>query len=1358
MLVAALPGLLGLTIALASAEEAPWYYFHSETRTTTADTALGGRPRFDQTAPTETTPAVSNDVPIGRELDMAFVGDVEGSIGALEFDISFAENGTARQAPGVTMGFPWSFELETKTSSYFLGSPRLPSLRELPSPQPGVRHYRFVMDRMFAGGRWVPLSVEPEDGWLRVRLQDFFATSLLFDAVDYPTGFRITSPAPTVDESPTPTATPSPTGTDGPAACPSAPLSEPGDPGIADDSDQRIMTSSITNKDLEGVSFPSAATGYAAGHDGTLLKTVNGGRDWTSIAPENGWFNEVAFADPNNGYAAGRGGAIFITRDGGTTWERCEFPGSKPAATSILGVEILSASHVVFVGKVFTPREEPFILTTQDAGMSWTHFEPAIEGGLLDVSFAPDDPSIGLAVGFGGFFRTTDGGLTWTPVPATGGGVPQAVEMLDADSALVGDFWGQVFRTDDGGTTWLAGTRLESAIKALDSQEGRVFVAGWKGLLAWSDDEGATWRREAVPSGNLIGLHARTKDAAYAVGAAGRFVRLRIPPPSPPAPETTYYLHPGSSDAALDNAGTFTTTAPDGATKVAVDVPGARATSPSDGLDPTWTGEIDGRIDTLRLDLWQKTSQDAWPQDLTYEVVLWTGDPGSAEAKVFPFKAARTTDQVVGHITVDLPEINVDPHGEPVAIALRDNDPIPDASAFFYGSPDYPSGFTVNTPMTVDPKPPTPIRCEATAESASPAEGSVPAVPANRQTGRYRPAGPAPETRSYPDSKEMVAEPATVEDLRHGTVQQLAYPVVDAAGNELGNAQWRVVKGTGNCCEQYVTVTHTGRIIDVGGWTPKYSDDEGRTWKQIRTWTDDFLPGGEGAVAEAPNGDVVAVSWDPYSPDNLTTYKYNAAKDRWFFMHQVLKTPFYDRPWLAVVDGPFTFAGEQYPYMVMLRGGWPAKEPWLYSFDGLNYIVPDPHARTGIVKETVTAPLDIPSDPMIDWIQPHTHGGWSPLPGGGAIGSQFTIAGIGYPDAYLPPGSIHWKALDLGLPAGDVQVDGRGWIHHVRNGTGACSIVYSLSSDGGATWNSSQMRLPSGYYTEKFDYRTNGSLGMSAIAIHAHTDRTNTDQDLVFEVDTTTDEPRLRRIFYVGKGDADFGSSAAAQGDRFDFPSIAIMANGAIVVAFGDNAHPTPALAILTQTPARPTSLTLDSAPQEIAYSDRAIFRAGLTSGEEPLDGEVTFSISGAGGSLSENVVVEQGVAEWTPYVSLIPGDYQVTVAYGGDAQNQPAAATSPLRVLRETTVATLTADGRGTTTETLTATLHEDDGPAVHPATLTFFADGVEIGTATTAPDGRASLQVPPRYRGGRHTFEVRFAGSELYAAAMATYATYAT
>ena len=73
--------------------------------------------------------------------------------------------------------------------------------------------------------------------------------------------------------------------------------------------------------DLLGEAWADANTGYVVGYGGTVLKTLDGGANWTSLdATTTKRLTGATFVDANNGWVVGYSAVIRHTRDGGTTW------------------------------------------------------------------------------------------------------------------------------------------------------------------------------------------------------------------------------------------------------------------------------------------------------------------------------------------------------------------------------------------------------------------------------------------------------------------------------------------------------------------------------------------------------------------------------------------------------------------------------------------------------------------------------------------------------------------------------------------------------------------------------------------------------------------------------------------------------------------------------------------------------------------------------------------------------------------------------------------------------------------------------------------------------------------------------
>ncbi len=363
-----------------------------------------------------------------------------------------------------------------------------------------------------------------------------------------------------------------------------------------------------------------------------------------------------------------------------------------------------------------------------------------------------------------------------------------------------------------------------------------------------------------------------------------------------------------------------------------------------------------------------------------------------------------------------------------------------------------------------------------------------------------------------------------------------------------GKAKFRVVERTGNCCENYLITDKKGRLYDIGGSYINFTANDGKTWKQVKPINP--LVNGEGTMSMAPNGDVIGVEWDPYSGDHLLSYKFDAQKKTWEYLEMPLHTPFYDRPWLTVVPGPFTVGGVEVPYVVFIDGA-PHGGPFLFSSDGLTYT----EAKNPALEERLNpAYNDWPrtsKDKALDWTVPNTN---SPIV---AIGGGYALASPGPLRAgwsIMNPETLTWSAVvlpDGGRLPTTFNVDSKGHLHTVLPAGEA--ITYQVSTNKGKTWRSLSIPLPKGITAAgaQTDMRVNADLGVAAVAMHITTQ--DGDKDYVFTVDIS-DPKKLRAIrrYEIGLGDIN-ASSGVGQEIRFDFETVVLFPDGRIGVSFLDS-------------------------------------------------------------------------------------------------------------------------------------------------------------------------------------------------------------
>lgn len=419
--------------------------------------------------------------------------------------------------------------------------------------------------------------------------------------------------------------------------------------------------------------------------------------------------------------------------------------------------------------------------------------------------------------------------------------------------------------------------------------------------------------------------------------------------------------------------------------------------------------------------------------------------------------------------------------------------------------------------------------------------------------GRESPPSPSVTGAPLP-GQELFAVGTTPLDV--ASSELASWPIMDADSNVTGaNATWRIVEGTGNCCENYVVTTPTGRIIDFGGTFLHYSDDAGITWRSVATPTP--YVNGEGALVVGPNGDVLGVGWDPYSGDRLWSHKYVAADDQWYFQNMLLHQPFFDRAWITAVKGPFDVNGQTVPYLTFVESNFHGglAEVLLRSSDGLNY-VEFSEAGLGQAEGTFTLPTLEP-DPERDWMQPISQAPSRPLGRGLALQqtSLGALAGCSL-RALTEDGS--YRCLGGGLAELDrfspVLADAAGNLHTIGH-----EAFYSMSSDGGNTWIDADTPFPA-WGLRVFDFKVHAGLDRAIVAAHA-TVSDGVTGDFLWVFDQVTTEPRFRAAYQVGSWDS--GSDSGLGGDRrFDFMTAGFLPDGRVVMSFTDGEHHPPALAI----------------------------------------------------------------------------------------------------------------------------------------------------------------------------------------------------
>jgi photosystem II stability/assembly factor-like uncharacterized protein len=254
--------------------------------------------------------------------------------------------------------------------------------------------------------------------------------------------------------------------------------------------------------------------GIRAGSSG-LFHSTDGGATWVGV--QAGVFNDVAFTSANELVAVGALGLVMRSANGGLDWSTVP----SGSSSSLYGVDFASATTGVAVGQGGT------ILRSTDGGAAWS---PIVSGTAVDlyaVRFA--GATLGFAAGLDAtLLRTTDAGLTWTPVSVSGAPAGDVMRRLAFTSASTGVLaaGSGLYRTTDGGATWAAVAAGPFSDVAFRSAQVGIAVGGGRGAIALTSDGGLTWTGVVQPiSVYLSGVAWADPTTVVAVGDAGAVLR-----------------------------------------------------------------------------------------------------------------------------------------------------------------------------------------------------------------------------------------------------------------------------------------------------------------------------------------------------------------------------------------------------------------------------------------------------------------------------------------------------------------------------------------------------------------------------------------------------------------------------------------------------------------------------------------------------------------------------------------------------------------------------------------------------------------------------------------------------------------
>jgi photosystem II stability/assembly factor-like uncharacterized protein len=233
--------------------------------------------------------------------------------------------------------------------------------------------------------------------------------------------------------------------------------------------------------DFKAVQFLNQNTGYVAGgvFPGKVYKTTNGGNNWNNISSFASQFYDLFFVNTNTGWVAdanGSFGGLFKTTNGGTNWIQQMSGNNFPQKLFFIN------SDTGWAGS-----SDWKLYRTTNSGQTW-ELQYTFSAGLAQIFFTSKDTGF-VSGGFGthSVKRTTNSGFSWDSTVNSQGG--RGLFFINRKIGWNSDIFSIVQKTTDGGLSWFRQTVPSGyyySIQFADSNNG------WSGgtILIHTSDGG----------------------------------------------------------------------------------------------------------------------------------------------------------------------------------------------------------------------------------------------------------------------------------------------------------------------------------------------------------------------------------------------------------------------------------------------------------------------------------------------------------------------------------------------------------------------------------------------------------------------------------------------------------------------------------------------------------------------------------------------------------------------------------------------------------------------------------------------------------------------------------------------------
>lgn len=316
-----------------------------------------------------------------------------------------------------------------------------------------------------------------------------------------------------------------------------------------------VTLDSRVESSFRGLSVVNQKVVWVSGTGGTVLRTIDGGKNWENISVPNMEkidFRDVEGFNKNTAIVMGIASParFYKTTDGGQNWKLVYFDDREGVFFD--GMSFWNKNDgIAFSDPV---DGQHLLIRTTDRGDTWHEIPKEGFPHKLNPEFGFAASGTGIPVqgrktvwlGMGGVksrvFKSEDGGMNWSvaETPVVHGGQSTGIYSVAFKNKKVGisvggDYTNQSIKntmayTNDGGATWhLPEKQTHQYRECVAHYRGNIFFAVGPSGFDMTTDNGKNWHPHYWEVNNLTAVaFAKSSNVGFAVGKGGQIYKIKV--------------------------------------------------------------------------------------------------------------------------------------------------------------------------------------------------------------------------------------------------------------------------------------------------------------------------------------------------------------------------------------------------------------------------------------------------------------------------------------------------------------------------------------------------------------------------------------------------------------------------------------------------------------------------------------------------------------------------------------------------------------------------------------------------------------------------------------------------------------